>query len=372
MITILFTACRQRGSTSLPEGEEISPREKVVVSVMEKMSTEEKIAQLLMITCGVSSYNQAKLALDIREYQPGGFLLMPENIVSYTQLQQLIADMQADSKIPLLIAIDQEGGRVQKIRKLKGAKITVIPPMAKIGAKNDPQAAYEIGLTIGSELLPLGINMDLAPCADIVDNAKNKVIGDRSFGKEPQTVKANALSLAQGLRDSGIIPVFKHFPGHGSTSADSHVSLPVNKKTVSELAQWELVPFAEAINQGFSVIMTAHIALPAVNGDNTPATLSDKLINELLRKELGFSGVVISDALNMNALRKYYSTEEILINSLNAGVDILLMPGNTEKTIAIIKTAVEDGRVSMATIDASVKRILLLKYDYGLLATPAD
>ena len=202
--------------------------------------------------------------------------------------------------------------------------------------------------------------------ADIFSNPNNTVIGTRAFGSDAQTLKNMAIPFANGMKENGIIPTYKHFPGHGDTDADSHIELPVVTKTKEELYKNELLPFKAAIENGAQMIMVAHIALPNVTGDYTPASLSDKIVNGILREELGYNGVVITDGVNMKALADNYSVKEICSYSINAGVDIILMPPDPIETVNIIEGLVNEGIITEQRIDESVKRILLMKHNNGL------
>jgi len=336
--------------------------------IEEKVDTlGRKIAQMLITSYSTSTEYDNYLKTNIQSYNPGGFILFSGNILSYGQVTNLIKNMQSDSEIPMFIAVDQEGGRVQRFKEnVVGVNMTIIPDMYKVGLKNDPELAYKIGKVIGTELCPFGVNMDFAPCLDIYSNPQNTVIGTRSFGSTPELVGNMGTKVAKGIADSGIMPVFKHFPGHGDTAEDSHYDLPVLNKTKEELYNFELKPFIEAVNNGAKVIMIGHIALSKIDG-TTPASLSSLIIKDLLKKELGFKGLVITDALNMGALYKSYSNEEIIIYCINAGVDILLMmPGAIQTTIDIIKKALQEGKIKEEDIDRSVEKILALKREMGL------
>jgi len=336
-----------------------------VDKILKGMTLEEKIGQMLVIYYTSTSYDKT-LQSAIRDVKPGGFILFKENITGHEQLTNYINGMQEDSDIPMFISIDQEGGLVQRLKTLSDANITIIPSMEKLGKMNDENLSYEVGGVIGNELNAMGINMDFAPVIDINSNPNNTVIGDRSFGNSAELVSRMGIAVAKGLTSSGVIPVYKHFPGHGDTNEDSHYDLPVLTKTKEELYDLELKPFIEAINNDAKVIMIGHLAVPKITGDNTPASLSSKIIKDLLIEELGFKGVVITDALNMGALTNNYTTEEILINTINAGVDMLLMPGSSKTSLTTIKKAIEDGKITEQQINNSVRKILTLKYESGL------
>ena len=307
---------------------------------------------------------------NLNTVKPGGFILFSDNIKSYEQTKKLIEDINNTSDIPMFISIDQEGGRVLRIKKLSDAKVTNIPSMYHLGLTKDTKLSYEVGKVVGEELRVFGINMNFAPVLDIYSNKENTVIGDRSFGTTSDLVSKMALSFAEGQESTGIISVYKHFPGHGNTSEDSHYTLPVITKTKEELMNLELKPFIEAIHNGADVIMIGHLAVPSITKDDTPASLSKEIITDLLKNELGYNGLVITDALNMDALTNEYTEEEIYVNAINAGVDILLMPDFDNETIEIITNAIANGTIAIEEIDNSVEKILELKYDKLFIENP--
>ena len=329
---------------------------------LESMSLEEKIGQMLIVSFD-NLENDEELLDRFKEVKPGVFILFSDNFESYSQTKKLINDINSTSDIPMFVSIDQEGGRVQRLKELDDQTVSVIPAMYELGLTNDINLAYEVGRVMGEELRDFNINMDFAPVLDIYSNSENTVIGDRSFGNNPELVTNMALSFSKGLESTDIIPVYKHFPGHGDTYEDSHQELAIIDKTKEELYELELIPFIEAINRGANVIMVGHLALPNITGNYIPASLSKEIINDLLREELGFKGIVVTDALNMKALTNEYSKEEIYILAIKAGVNILLMPDFDKTTIDIISKAVLTGVISEELINESVEKILTLKYD---------
>lgn len=337
--------------------------EEKVEKKMNKMNLEEKIAQMLIIYYQSIEYDET-IENVIKTYNPGGFILFDNNIENYEGLNSFIKSMKKDAKIPMFISIDEEGGRVQRLDNLKDIEVTRVPAMEKVGLTNDEELAYEIGKITGKKLNIFGINMDYAPVLDINSNPNNEAIGDRCFGNNAEIVSKMALAFGKGLRYEGIIPVYKHFPGHGDTNTDPHEELPILNKTKEELYNLELKPFIEAINNNVEVIMIGHFNVPSLSKD--PSSLSKEVITDLLKEELGYKGLVITDALNMEALTDNYGEEEVLIKAINAGVDILLMPGTTKDTIMTIKGSIRDGKIKEKQIDKSVKKILTLKYKYGL------
>ena len=360
LFVLLFIASGCNKEINTPNRE--SDKENRIEEQLKEMSLEEKIGQMLIVSYEGTSVTEELFSL-LNQVKPGGFILFSNNFSDYEQTQKLIADIKSTSEIPMFISIDQEGGRVQRIKNLSDQEVTIIPPMYEIGLTRDEDFAYQVGKVIGEELRVFDINMDFAPVLDIYSNPNNTVIGDRSFGTTSDIVSTMAISLASGLQDTGVISVYKHFPGHGDTLEDSHDTLPIVTKTKEELMNFELIPFIQAIENGAEAIMVGHIAVPSITKDNTPATLSKVLIQGLLKDELGFQGLVITDGLNMKSLTNLYSQEEIYINAILAGADILLMPEFSLNTIKIIKNAVLNGEISEERIDDAVTKILTLKHE---------
>lgn len=327
---------------------------------LNEMSLEEKIGQMLIVSYRSTEADENLISI-LNDVKPGGFILFSENFESYEQTKKFVNDINATSKIPMFISVDQEGGTVQRLKQLTDHEVTVIPPMYELGLTNDEDLAYDVGRVMGEELRVFDINMDFAPVLDIYSNPNNTVIGTRAFGTTSDTVSKMALSFSKGLESTGIISVYKHFPGHGDTDEDSHYTLPVVTKTKEELLDLELKPFIEAIDEGADVIMIGHLAVPSITGDDTPASLSKEIITDLLKEELGFDGLVITDALNMAALTNDYTKKEIYIKAINAGVDILLMASPSKEAIQIIKEAVVNGDITEEQINTSVEKILRLK-----------
>ena len=362
-VFVILTSCFTNLNLKLEETkEEMNKRNSWVEEQINNMSIEEKIGQMLIVTDS-STIADEDLLKNLETIKPGGFILFSDNIESYEQTTKLIDDINSTADIPMFISIDQEGGRVARIKKLSDTEVTIIPPMYKLGLTKDEELAYEVGKVVGEELRALNINMDFAPVLDIYSNPENTVIGDRAFGSTAELVSNMALSFSQGLESTGVISVYKHFPGHGDTYEDSHNTLPIITKTKEELMELELIPFKDAIENGADVIMVGHLAIPSITGNSTPASLSKEVITELLKKELGFNGIVITDALNMGALTKQYTEEEIYINAINAGIDILLMLEFDNETIEIILKEVEEGIIKVEEINDSVEKILELKYN---------
>ena len=325
---------------------------------LNSMSLDEKIAQLFVVAWRDSDTYDDLYRL-FRDKKLGGFILFKENMSTYDKTKTLISNLQAYNDIPLIISMDQEGGLVQRLKYLKDVKVTDIPYMYYLGKTKDENLAYQVGKVMARELRTIGVNVVFSPDIDIYSNPKNTVIGKRSFGSDYLLVNKMAGSLAKGLEETGVIPTYKHFPGHGDTDVDSHVDLPIIEKNYEELKDLELQTFSYAVNNNAKLIMVGHIALPNITGDNTPASLSKVLITDILKKDLNYNGLVITDALNMKALTDNYTQEEIIVKAIEAGVDILLMPDDIEKSLDYVKNNISEER-----INESVKKILMFKYSY--------
>ena len=323
---------------------------------MSNMTLDEKIAQMLVIY--YLSDNVDDTLKDVLEtYNPGGFILMGDNYSTFDNSKKFVDDLKKYSEIPMIIATDEEGGLVQRLKNITDIGVTDIPDMYDVGKTGDTSKAKAVAKVLAEELRTLGINVTFAPVADVWTNPDNEVIGERAFGTDSETVSTMAIAFNQGLEENGIMGCFKHFPGHGDTLVDSHKALPVVNKTYDDIKQVELIPFKNAIDNGAKMIMVGHIALPNITGDDTPASLSKKIVTDILKTDLKYDGLIITDALNMGALTDNYTDEEIITMAINAGADLLLMPNGTAKTIEYIKNSISEDR-----IDKSVKKILLYKY----------
>lgn len=339
--------------------------------VLDSMTLEEKVNQLFMITpealTGVGTVIQAgdgtREALE--EHPVGGLIYFAQNLKDPDQTRTMLENTQeyasARSGFPIFLSVDEEGGQVARVGSNPSFGVPEIGNMSEVGAGGDTQEAYETGSTIGAYLKDLGFNMDAAPDADVLTNPANEVVKYRSFGSDPELVSRMAAAELKGLNDQGIIGMYKHFPGHGGTTADSHEGYVYVEENLEELKSGALVPFQDGADNGLRVIMVSHIACPEVTGDNTPATLSRQLVTDLLREDMGFDGLVITDALNMGAITEQYSSGEAAVAALNAGVDMLLMPADFQAAYDGVMAALENGELTEERIDESVRRILEIK-----------
>ena len=303
----------------------------------------------------------------IEQYPVGGFIYFGKNIESREQVMDMISGAQSYSKTPLFIAVDEEGGRVARLGNAD-VGVTKFPPMAEIGAGGDREAAREIGVTLGSELTEMGFNVDFAPVADTITVENNDDIGDRSFGSDPDRVAEMVAAEVEGMQSQNLCATLKHFPSNGSTETNTHYEEGVCTRTLEEMRSVEFIPFKAGIDAGADMVMVAHMAVPDIVGGMVPSTLSSIVVDDLLRGELGFDGVVVSDALNMGAITSHYSPEEAAIAAVNAGVDILLMSPSAVNAADAVINAVNMGEISEARIDESVGRILALKMKRGIIS----
>ncbi|MEQ8352172.1 MAG: beta-N-acetylhexosaminidase [Leptospiraceae bacterium] len=339
--------------------------QKVTNQIVSSMSLEEKVGQLIHI--GISGKTmRSGIESEIQKYHPGGVILFGINLGTANQVKELNNKLQKSSLketgIPLLISIDQEGGRVVRL-----THITQFPGAMAMGQTGQPGLARAVGFITASELKDFGFNLVLAPVLDINNNPQNPVINTRSYGSNTSTVTEMGLAYMEGVQMAGSIPVIKHFPGHGDTTVDSHHDLPTISRTLDQLKSKELIPFQEAINKNAPALMTAHILFPALD-QKYPATLSSRILQDLLRKELNFNGLIFTDAMEMKAIADRYETGESAILAIEAGVDVLLLTAegpNTRRMFESLIKAVKDGRISKQRIDESVRRQIYWKLRTG-------
>lgn len=356
VLILLLAGCSNIKENVKEVKKETIKKDKIDI-MLENMSIEEKIAQMLIIEYD-SDYVDDNLKSFLNSTPPGGFILMKENITTFDKTRQFVSDLNENSRIPLIISIDEEGGSVQRLKYLMDFIVSDIPFMYNVGLTNNYDLAYNIGEIIAEEVRTIGVNVDFAPVIDIYSNPNNTVIGKRSFGSNVDLVSNMGINFTKGLEDNGVIGVYKHFPGHGDTDIDSHEALPIINKSLDDLKSFELVPFKSAVKAGAKMIMVGHIAIPQITHDNTPASLSKEVI-DILKNDLNYNGLIVTDALNMGAINDNYSNEEAYIKAIEAGNDLLLIPSDGINTINIIKD-----KVSLDRINESAYKILKFKYDY--------
>lgn len=305
-----------------------------------------------------------ELIQNVREHKIGNFILFEYNVVDKVQLKKLCDDLSAlalkeTGHLPF-ITIDQEGGAVSRLKE----DATIFPSAMAVAATGNVENAHIAGRITGDELRAMGVNFNLAPVMDVNSNINNPVIGVRSYGDDPTQVARFGIAMAKGLEEGGVLSSLKHFPGHGDTAVDSHLGLPCVEKTLEELLSCELAPFQAAINAGVPSVMTTHILFPQLEPDGVPATMSRRIITDLLKKRMGFQGLVISDCMMMGAIAKYYGTVEGSIAALKAGVDLVFVSHSASlaaKVIEVAKAALANGTLDIAELAASTQKILQYK-----------
>ena len=338
--------------------------EQRIEEIIAGMPLTEKVAGLFILTPeGLTGVNTAIKAGDgtkkaLEEYKVGGIIYMKKNIKSKEQITEMIALTQSYSKYPLFIAVDEEGGGVTRVAAAGLADKQ--PSPKEIGETGDPNKAYETGSNIGGYLKELGFNVNFAPVADL-SNVEKSIMLDRSYGATAEEVTPYVLAMMQGLEEQGITACMKHFPGIGGTTADTHDGLVAITRTAEEMRAEELAVYKAGIDAGVQMIMLGHADVESLTGDKTSAVLSEVIVTDILRGELGFKGVIVTDALNMKAISEYYTSEQAAVMALKAGCDMIMMPENFLQAYAGVLNAVSEGKISEERINDSLRRIYRIK-----------
>lgn len=338
----------------------------LAASYYSEMSLEDKVAGLFMVTpeavTGVRTATKAGEGTQeaLSQYAVGGMIYFSQNILDEEQIAKMLANTATMSNYPIFLAVDEEGGEVSRVANSK-VEVDKVEDMASIGESGDVTKAHEAGTTIGSYLSEIGFNVDFAPVADVTVDGVKSALGNRAFGSDPQLVGEMAASVVEGLEGTGVSACLKHFPGLGSTAEDTHEGRVEISRSADELKETDFVPFSAGIEAGVDFVMVSHATAPALDEDNVPSSLSKKVITDILRGELGFEGIVITDALNMTAITDYYTPEEAAVMAIEAGADMLLMPEDFEKAYNAVLTAVQDGTISEERINESLDRIYRVK-----------
>ncbi|WP_446676498.1 beta-N-acetylhexosaminidase [Paenibacillus taichungensis] len=331
---------------------------------IDQLSLEQRVGQMFM--CGFhGQHADEQINQLIRDYHVGGVIYFRRNVESVDQLKRLSADLQAIAAeagdLPLMISVDQEGGMVARIDK---EGVTQVPGNMALGATGNPDYTLECAQILGHELKNIGIDMNLAPVLDVNNNVLNPVIGVRSYGENAESVAAHGAAAIKGYQSRGVAATAKHFPGHGDTAVDSHLGMVTVPHERNRLDQVELLPFRCAIEAGVDAIMTAHVIFPAIEPEPIPATLSRKVLTGLLREEMGFDGIIITDCLEMHAISKPYGVAEAAIRAVEAGADLILVSHTLQDQVSAVEAvvdAVRTGRVDEATINQALERIISWK-----------
>lgn len=345
--------------------EEKSQLDEIVDACIAEMPLEDKVAGLFIITPeALTGTDVAIKAGDttkekLSQYAVGGLIYAKQNIKSADQLREMISGTQGFSKYPLFIGIDEEGGSVSRIAE--SGLADNVGTMGDIGTSGDPSKAKEAGSAIAAYLSEYGFNLDFAPVADVILEG-NSIIGDRSFGSNAGDDAAMVSACVEGLQEGDVSACLKHFPGLGSTTEDTHEGMATSEKTKEDFETTDFLSFQGGIDAGADFVMVSHLSVPNITGDNTPSSLSDKMITDILRGELGFNGIVITDAMDMKAVTDYYTSDEAAVKALQAGADMILMPEDFEAAYQGVLDAVNNGTLSEERINESLQRIYRVKY----------
>lgn len=351
-----------------PEVVELTPEQKldeIVNAGIEVMPLEDKVAGLFIVTpeaiTGVSTAVQAGdgTRQALAQYAVGGLVYFSKNIQSREQITAMLDNTELYTKYPIFLAVDEEGGSVARVADAGVG--TKVDSAKTIGESGDANNAYLAGQTIGADLAGLGFNLDFAPVADLA-NTDGSAMEKRAYGSEAQAVLPYVTSMIQGLSEQGITSCLKHFPGVGSTAADTHSGLTTTERTAEQFRAEEFTVFQSGIDAGADMVMIGHIAAPGLTGNNDPCTFSEEVVTNILRNELGFKGVIVTDTLNMKSVSDYYGADEAAVMALRAGCDMLLMPEDFEKAYNGVLQAVQDGTISEERINDSLRRIYRIKY----------
>lgn len=344
--------------------EEVDYLDEIVNASIAEMPLEDKVAGLFIITPEALTGTDVVIRAGdttkekLGQNAVGGLIYFSQNIKSGDQLTEMLANTRSWSKYPIFLAVDEEGGQVSRVAENGLAEN--VGNMADIGASGDTEQARAAGTAIGTYLTGFGFNLNFAPVADVVAEG-NTTIGDRSFGSDPNLTASMAAAVVEGMQNTGVSACMKHFPGLGDTTEDTHEGMAVTDKTLENFMETDFPVYQAGISAGADFIMVSHLSVPNVTGDNTPSSLSGKMITEILRGQLGYQGIVITDAMNMAAITEYYTADQAAVMALQAGVDMILMPEDYETAYNGVLEAVRDGTLTEERINESLKRIFRVK-----------
>ncbi len=378
-----FTSCSDDSSNG-----QSNTDQEYVEKVLDKMSLREKVGQMFWIrpeylieeiasgkvkpaTKDWPSYNVTSITSEMKaiddEYPAGGVILFAHNCVDPQQLKTFVPQIKALKNSPLL-CIDEEGGRVARLANNDAFGLKKFTSMTWLCQNGGAPTVYNAANYIGSYLKEYGFDVDFAPVSDVNSNPDNPIIGVRAFSSDPDSVATMVCSYLDGLSANGIVGCIKHFPGHGDTKTDTHLGYAETQKTWAEMLKCEMIPFKAGIQHGVETIMTAHITAPNVDSNNVPSTLSSIILQDKLRKELGYDNIIVTDAMEMGAITNQYEPEEAAVKCIQAGVDVVLCIHSYKKAFDAVVDAVKAGKISEERINESVRRILLVKKKHGRLS----
>lgn len=386
---LLFCGCAPAGKTAaaptvtaVPQPESTAPAEGPE-ALLDQMTLRQKVGQLFVVrpdaldpaqtldqmedadAPGVTALTRPMEEM-LARYPVGGIVLFGKNLTGPAQLTDFSSVLRSAAEVPLLLAVDEEGGAVARLAGNAAFDLPTYESAAAVGAQGT-EAVTEMSATIGNYLAGFGIGLDFAPVADVNTNPRNPVIGTRAFSRDPRQAARAVTAAVEGFHRAGVACTLKHYPGHGDTAADSHDGAVSTAKSWAELKECELLPFRAGIEAGADAVMAGHINTPNATDDGLPASLSSTMLTDRLRGEMGFQGVIVTDSLSMGAITDRFTPGEVSVLALEAGADLLLMPADLAQAYDAVLEAVETGRITEERLDESVARILQLKTRCGLL-----
>lgn len=396
IVVFVFTGCSLPGTNNRairkydPEPkEEPGVSEQPIITLSEKdaldlanryyedLTLEEKVGQLFIVNLEQldtrkGNYFEFKkctktMKAALQEIPVGGVILFSRNISKIKQTQKLIEGLQEGSQTPLFVAVDEEGGDVSRIASNPKMKMTEFPSAEEIGKTKDGDYVYEMGRTIAREIRSLGFNVDFAPVADVKTSQLNTEIGNRSFGDDPEKVSYMVSAFVQGCQERGVSATLKHFPGQGASDGDTHQENVDIDRSITKLRKTDFVPFQAGIKAGADFVMVSHISVSRVTETREPASLSELVMRTILRDELGFRGLIVTDALDMSSITDNYTSAEAAYQSFKAGADVILMPADLQEAYQALLGHARDGSISEERLQESVIRILTAKLRRGIL-----
>lgn len=351
-------------------------------AILNNMTLEEKVGQMFLVNLEALDATQGnfyehrtftdEMQKTLSEYPVGGVIFFSRNIETRTQTIALIEKLQENTTVPLWISVDEEGGDVARIANNSNMKTTKFPSMEIIGATEGADYCYDMGVTIGTEISELGFNLDFAPVSDVRTNESNTEIGNRSFGSNADLVAELSSAVVKGLQSTNVSATLKHFPGHGDADGDTHQASVNIESDLNRLRNVDFVPFRQGIKAGADFMMISHISISRVAGNTIPASLSSLVMQDIVRDELEFDGVIITDAFDMKAITNLYTSQEAAVKAIKAGADVVLIPENFTAAYNAVANAVITEEISESQINESVLRILKTKIKRGLILSDTD
>lgn len=351
------------------------------MDILKGMSTEEKVGQMLFVgldsirtdgKTGTLTSLKKETEKSVTTLSPGGIILYSKNMKTQEQTKEMIGTLQEWSRIPLFIGSEEEGGKTSRIASVKGMKIKAGPEAKELGEAGDSQKVQEEGSRIGAYMKDLGFNLNFAPVADVAAEEEQKILDGRSYGTDSKQVSDMVEETVKGIQSQNVSAVLKYFPGQGSLKEDTHKGSVDVAKTIKELRETEFVPFQAGIEAGADFVMVGHASYSLVTGNQTPASLSSLILSEILRNELRFQSVIITDSMNMKAITEVYSSSDAAVKAIEAGADMILCPDNGKEIYEGILQAVKEGKIEEDRINESVLRILKVKIKREIIPRDTD